>query len=65
VSLGVVLFFLFRGASAPGSTKLVFAAWFVATIGGLGGVIEGRSWAKWVEDVRIAGAPFVIYLLAA
>jgi hypothetical protein len=65
VSTAVALLFLFRGARATASTKIIFAAWFVATVGGLGAVVEGRSWAKWFEIVRTAATPSVIYLLAA
>lgn len=63
LSLGVVVYFVFRGASAPVLTKVMFTAWFVATVAGLGGVIEGRSWAKWLEAARIAAAPVVVWLL--
>ena len=63
LSTGVSLFFLFKGSQAPVLGKAAFAVWFVATIGGLGAVIEGRSWAKWVEAARIVATPLVVFLL--
>ncbi|MBK9265876.1 MAG: hypothetical protein IPM54_39565 [Polyangiaceae bacterium] len=63
VSKGVPLFFSFRGQHAPVLTRAAFGAWFVATVAGLGGVIEGRSWAKWLEAARIAAAPVVVFLI--
>ena len=63
LTLAATVVFLVRGASSPMTTKLVFSAWFVAALAGLGGVVEGRRWAKVVEAVRIASAPFVLSLL--
>lgn len=60
----VSLFFLFQGKHAPVQGKVLFAAWFVAAIGGLGAVMEGRSWAKWLEGVRLLSTPFVVLLIA-
>lgn len=61
--VGVSLIFLFKGVSASLITKLVFASWFVLAIAGLGAVLEGRTWGKWFELVRISTTPVVVYLL--
>lgn len=61
--VGVSSLLLFHGAHASVTAKLVFAAWFVLALGGLGAVIEGRASAKWMEMVRVATTPLVIYLL--
>lgn len=63
VTTGVSLYFLFQGTKAPVVAKLVFAAWFVVSVGGVGGVVEGRTWAKWFEAARLAATPLVISLL--
>ncbi|HRI64030.1 MAG TPA: sterol desaturase family protein [Polyangium sp.] len=65
LATAVSLYFLFQGQHASIFAKVVFTAWFVATLGGLGGVIEQRSWAKWIEGVRLVATPAVIYLLAS
>lgn len=64
VLTGVSLHFLFQGGQASVWAKVAFASWFVATIGGLGGVLETRSWAKWVEGARLAATPLVVLLIA-
>ena len=65
MATGVSLYFLFQGTHASLGTKIVFTAWFVATLAGLGAVLEARSWAKWIEGVRLVAMPAVIYLLAS
>jgi alkylglycerol monooxygenase len=60
----VSLYFLFKGSDAPVMAKVAFAMWFVAALGGLGGVIEKRAWAKWVEGIRLAATPLVVFLIA-
>lgn len=62
--VGVSLFFLFNGTKASLVAKLVFIAWFVLAIGGLGGVMERKTWGKWFEVVRVSTTPLVVYLLA-
>ncbi len=56
----VSLFSLSRMPDASALGKLVFAAWFVASVGGLGGVLEGRSWAKAFEVARVVATPLVV-----
>ena len=63
VSLAVTVLFLFRGGALPLPGKLAFAAWFVASLGGLGGVLEGRRWAPGVEAIRLAALPLALALL--
>ncbi|HEX8821851.1 MAG TPA: sterol desaturase family protein [Archangium sp.] len=63
LTLLVTVLFLVRSASLSQSVKLVFAAWFLASMGGLGGVLEGRRWGPLVEVVRLTAAPLVIAAL--
>ena len=62
-TLVATVYFLIKGPAAPLATKLVFAAWFTAALGGLGGVLEGRAWAKPLEAARIVATPFVLGML--
>jgi alkylglycerol monooxygenase len=62
LTLLVTVLFLFRGSSLAWPGKLAFAAWFLASLGGLGGVLEGRRWAPWVEAGRLAVLPFAFVL---
>ncbi|MDC3957503.1 sterol desaturase family protein [Polyangium jinanense] len=62
-TLVATVYFLLKGATAPIGTQLVFSAWFVAALGGLGGVLEGRAWAKPLEAARIVATPFVLGML--
>ena len=57
LTLLVTVRFLFRGATLSLPVKLAFAAWFIASLGGLGGLLEGRRWAPWVEAARLAVLP--------
>lgn len=61
-TLVVTVVFLVRGVASPMTTKLLFSAWFTAALAGLGGVMEGRVWAKPVEALRILSTPFVLSL---
>ena len=63
LTLGVTVLFLFRGAALSTSMKLAFTAWFLASLGGLGGVLEGRRWARWVEAARLAVVPLALAAL--
>jgi alkylglycerol monooxygenase len=63
LTLLLTVLFLGRGSSLPLPSRLAFAAWFLASMGGLGGVLEGRRWGRWVEAVRLAATPFVVALL--
>ena len=38
-------------------------AWFLASLGGLGGVLEGRRWGPLVEVLRLAAAPLLVTAL--
>ncbi len=62
-ALGVTFYFLYRGAAASGLTKLAFVVWFAASLAGIGAVMEGRAWAKWIEAARLLATPAVILLL--
>ena len=62
LTLGVTVLFLFKGGALSGPWKLAFAAWFLASLGGLGGVLEGRPWARWVEAARLAVVPLALAL---
>jgi alkylglycerol monooxygenase len=62
-TLVLTVAFLGRGPAAPWTTKLAFTAWFLAALAGLGGVLEGRRWAKPLEAARLAVTPVVIFLL--
>ncbi|WP_434385796.1 sterol desaturase family protein [Melittangium boletus] len=63
LTLGVTVLFLFKGGALSGPWKLAFAAWFLASLGGLGGVLEGRPWARWVEAARLAMVPLALLSL--
>lgn len=63
LTLAVTMLFLVRGGKSPMTTQLAFSAWFVVALAGLGGVVEGRAWAKPVEALRIVTTPFVLALL--
>jgi sterol desaturase/sphingolipid hydroxylase (fatty acid hydroxylase superfamily) len=60
LTLIVTVLFLVRGASLALPARLAFAGWFLASIGGLGGVLEGRRWAPSIEAVRLAAAPLLL-----
>jgi alkylglycerol monooxygenase len=62
-TLAVTVLFLFRGGALPPPMKLAFAVWFLASLGGLGGVLEGRPWARWVEAARLAVVPLALAVL--
>ncbi|ATB30279.1 hypothetical protein [Melittangium boletus] len=59
----VTVLFLFRGGALSFPVKLAFTAWFLASLGGHGGILEGRPWARWVEAVRLAGVPLALAAL--
>ncbi|ADO74940.1 sterol desaturase family protein [Stigmatella aurantiaca] len=63
LTLGVTVVFLFRAGSLSAPLKLAFTAWFLASLGGLGGVLEGRRWAWWVEAPRLAVVPLAVLSL--
>lgn len=63
VATGVSLLFLFKANTLAAQNKAVFAVWFAVTLGALGAVMEGRSWVKWAEPLRMAATPLVAYLL--
>ncbi len=63
VTTGVSLLFLLKANTLSAQTKLVFAVWFAVTLGFLGAVMEGRSWVKGAEALRMATTPLVAYLL--
>ncbi len=60
LTLIVTVLFLVRSASLSLPARLSFAGWFLASMGGLGGVLEGRRWAPKVEAVRLAAAPLLL-----
>jgi hypothetical protein len=62
-TLAVTVLFLVRSRSLPQPVRLAFAAWFLASLAGLGGVLEGRRWGPVVEAVRLAAAPLVLAAL--
>lgn len=63
LTLLVAVLFLVRSPAMPLNARLAFGAWFAASLGGLGGVLEGRRWGPWVEAVRLAAAPLVVAAL--
>jgi sterol desaturase/sphingolipid hydroxylase (fatty acid hydroxylase superfamily) len=63
LTLAATLLFLTRGAKSPMTTQLAFSAWFVVALASLGGVVEGRAWARPLEALRLLAAPFVLALL--
>jgi len=63
VTLVITLVFLARGPSTPVFTKAVFSLWFLAALAGIGGVVEGRLWAKALEALRSATTPLVVWML--
>jgi sterol desaturase/sphingolipid hydroxylase (fatty acid hydroxylase superfamily) len=63
LTLLVTVLFLVRSPSLALTTRLAFAGWFLASLGGLGGVLEGRRWGPVVEAVRLAAAPLVVAAL--
>jgi alkylglycerol monooxygenase len=63
LTLLVTVLFLVRSPSLPQTARLTFAGWFLASLGGLGGVLEGRRWGPMVEAVRLAAAPLVVAAL--
>ncbi|MCY1080525.1 sterol desaturase family protein [Archangium lansingense] len=63
LTLALTVLFLVRSPSLPLSMRLVFAGWFLASLGGLGGVLEGKRWGPMVEAVRLASAPLVLAAL--
>ena len=52
--------FLVRSRSLTQPVQLAFAGWFLASLGGLGGVLEGRRWGPVVEAVRLVTAPLMV-----
>lgn len=63
LTLTVTVLFLVRSPSLSLPVRLAFAGWFLASLGGLGGVLEGRRWGPVVEAVRLASAPLVLAAL--
>lgn len=63
LTLLFTVLFLIRGPSLPLNARLMFGAWFLASLGGLGGVLEGKRWGPWVEAVRLAAAPLLVTAL--
>ncbi|WP_375771899.1 sterol desaturase family protein [Archangium gephyra] len=63
LTLAVTVLFLFRSRTLPLPGRLAFAGWFLASLGGLGGVLEGKRWGPAVEAVRLAVAPLVVAAL--
>jgi hypothetical protein len=63
LTLLVTVLFLVRSRSLALPMKLAFAAWFLASLGGLGGVLEGRRWGRVVEAARLVAAPLVVAAL--
>lgn len=47
----------------PLTTQFVFITWVAAALIGLGGILEGRAWAKYVEALRLVATPFVVMTL--
>ncbi|WP_170320030.1 sterol desaturase family protein [Polyangium spumosum] len=47
----------------PLTMQLAFITWAAVSIVGLGGLLEGRSWAKYVEAPRLVATPFVVMTL--
>jgi sterol desaturase/sphingolipid hydroxylase (fatty acid hydroxylase superfamily) len=62
-TLAVTVIFLLRGPSLSGAMQAAFVAWFAASTGALGGLIEGRRWAKPLEIARMVAAPLVVAML--
>ncbi|UQA55289.1 sterol desaturase family protein [Polyangium aurulentum] len=62
-TLLVTILFLFRGPSLSAAAQAAFVGWFVASVGGLGGLLEAKRWAKPVEIARVLAAPVVLALL--
>jgi hypothetical protein len=60
LTLLVTVLFLVRSASLSLPVRLAFAAWFLASMGGLGGVLEDRQWAPGIEALRLAAAPLLL-----
>lgn len=63
LSLALILAFQMRISALSPAVRLAFVAWFLASLGGLGGVLEGRRWARPVEALRLVAAPFLIAAL--
>ena len=63
LSLALILAFQVRISSLSPAVRLAFVGWFLASLGGLGGVLEGRRWARPVEALRLAAVPFLIAAL--
>ena len=63
LTLAVTVLFLVRSRSLSQPERLAFAAWFLVSLGGLGGVLEGKRWGPMVEAVRLAAAPLMVAVL--
>lgn len=53
VLLAMMTQFLALAATAALPTLLTYAAYLVVTLWVLGGLLEGRRWARWLEAVRV------------
>ncbi|HYO51218.1 sterol desaturase family protein [Archangium sp.] len=63
LTLLVTVLFLVRSPLLTVPMRLAFAGWFLTSLGGLGGVLEGKRWGPAVEAVRLAAAPLVVAAL--
>jgi len=63
VTLALTVLLLLQGPTTPLTTRLAFATWFALALAGLGGVLEGKRWAKPLEAARIVATPLVVLLL--
>ncbi|MDI3287475.1 sterol desaturase family protein [Polyangium sp. 15x6] len=65
LTIAMMIYFLINNDldPRPRTMQLAFIAWTAVTLVGLGGLIEGRPWAKPVEALRLVATPFVVMTL--
>ncbi|MDI1450150.1 sterol desaturase family protein [Polyangium sp. 6x1] len=65
LTIAMMMWFLFINDlnTRPLRMQLAFIAWVAVTVVGLGGLIEGRAWAKPVEALRLVATPFIVMTL--
>jgi sterol desaturase/sphingolipid hydroxylase (fatty acid hydroxylase superfamily) len=66
VALGLSVAFLLLSPKLDGATRWLAAAWLTASYGSLGGLLDGRAWARGLEVVRhLLLVPLLIVIVGA
>ncbi|WP_272422295.1 sterol desaturase family protein [Polyangium jinanense] len=65
LTIAMMMRYLFTNDQNPRplATQFVFITWVAVALVGLGGILEGRPWAKYVEALRLVATPFVVMTL--